>query len=777
MKISKPLIIGIAVIAIIAFFLLILSIYIHSNFKINTTSTTTYGKPYFNYSIITNGVLSYQNNRYAVPFVLINYSASNTLIANISMNVYLSNPVRNIYYVSSPSMCFDCFADSKVTNALNQYLNYYSLLENASFKVVNLNNIYSIPKKSIVIIPSGLLPVSLMPDSGYSSNTTLLTLLSNGDVVVYVGDNFSRSIGTGSIIFKTGPSSLQALGLSGINWSISHSANGNMFYFRNPTFSLGINYKNISYANVLNGTLIAFSNMPTLSWPNASSMASDITLALSTRFWMPVVAYGNYSLANPASGSVGVFALDKAIDFQNVSSINNTYVLVSAVASNSSGFIVKNKELHIFSELNGSLSMPGLIGETQVVPITIGMSASSSQRLLAAPHIDIFTSNMSYISSLPVGFFNNSVGINIIKYESFALPSGYYVAILRNFQNKPYASTLFEIAGLNISPVSLNFGNGTFVFSLSSLGMPIANSSYSISLDNSYIEKGTTSNSTIFYTLPKGSIISYGNQTFLINIFNSKYYFTTSYVKKILFIPSYYIEFAVVIIVVIVLNLVLKAPNRDEYYIDVPDFPPSKKTLVTVKKSEILNIFDKINFRLHWKYMPLLPEEIKSGITSNIKYNNMPVSITLQNVTSILTKLTNSGELINIGNYYAPKVWVELSGYSIEYLASFRRLRDYCVKAGFLFTDLGASQDADMIISRGGNEAYIFIYSTSGKRSKIKVDDKRKVYLIFFDEEAMLKFMERLYSSVSEESEALRIVISNNVIKVIDTEHLSKLII
>ena len=789
MKTSKNLIINITpkilvISIVIAAFLFALSIYIHSHFEIYVPTYISYGKPYFNFSIYTDGVLGYKNDQYAVPFVVLNYTAANVVNATILVNFYTSNPIRNIYYISSPAMCIGCFNDQEVTTALRYYLQRYALLNSATFTVVNLGEIGSIPPNSTVILATGLLPVTLMPNSGYNGNTTLLTLLSKGDTVVYVGDNFSRSIGTGSIIFKTGTQSIQALDQYGLNWSIP-TTSSNLFYFRNPTFSLANKYGllenrygNVSYVNALNGTLIVFSNQPTSGWPNASYMARDIAFALYSRFWIPEVAYGNYTISKPTSGLLGVLALQKLMNYSDISMINNTYPLINVVFSNSTNYSITYKRFSVYAKLNGSLSIPSPVAETQTIPIVIGMNISSPTKKLVIPHIDLYTSNMTYVTSIPIGFFNTSTGINIIKYEAFGMPSGYYIAVLRDFNNRPYAASLFELAGIEISPIDLNFKNGTFIFGLSSLGMPIANSTYSISLDNSYLTSGIINNSEIIYKLPKGSVIGYGTQTFEINIFNSKYTYVTQYTQEVLHIPVYYIEFAIVIAIVIVLNIVLKAPNRDEYYIDIPEIPHSKKTRVIVPKKELLSLFDKINMHYHWRYMPLLPEEIKNGITANLRYNNMPISITLQNVNIILTKLVNSGDLVNIRDYFAPKRWIDESGYSIEYLATFRRLRDYFVTAGISFTpDLGAAQDADIDITKNGVEAQIFIYAETGKRSKIWVGGDTKKFIVFFDEERKLKFIEALYTSFGDESEALKVAIANGLIKLIDTEHLDQLII
>jgi hypothetical protein len=776
-KIKKVYIIIIVILLILGIFLYGLSLYVHSQLKAPSTSSIAYGKPVFNASVISSLVLSYNKDTALVPYALIDYSSSNVISANFTFNVYGENPLSNIYFVESPSMCYDCFDYNDVENGLRYYLSRYGLLEYEKFNTVNLNNINSIPKNSTVIIATGLLPATMMPNSGYPYNESLLSLLMNGDTVIYVGDNFSRSIGTGSIIFQTNPSTMSLLNSYNL-YEGNGFSNYSEFYLNRPTFSLANRYYSISYAKSLNGTLVAFANLPTSAWSNASAMARDISLALYDRFWLSELAYGTYNLMNPGnSGSFGLLALQKYITYQNGSSIDNAYPFISIAAYNYTNYTIKSLPFKIYFSVNGTLSMPSTIAETQTIPMLISMNINSSQKQLVIPHIDLYNQNMSYTASIPIGFFNTSTGINIIKYQSFALPSGYYIAVLKDFYNRPYAESLFDLAGININPISLDFKNGTFVFSITSMGLPITNSTYSISLNNGYNTTGFTRNGTIIYKLPKGSVTNYGQQTFEINMFKTSYTYSTSYIKEVLHIPVYYIEFAIVIIVIVILNLVLKAPTRDEYYIDVPNFPPSKKVHVTVQKEDILSLFGKINLHYHWHYMPLTAEEIKSGIGTNIRYNNMPVSITLQNVRIILTQLVNSGDLLNAGSYYAPKKWIEESGYGIDYLTTFRKLRDYCVTAGLLFTDLGAADNADIVLTKNGIQAYLIIYSESGKMKNILIDEEARKYIVFLDEESRLKFIEGLHEAYGEEAQALRIGLANDYIRIIDSDHLDQLVL
>ncbi len=226
----------------------------------------------------------------------------------------------------------------------------------------------------------------------------------------------------------------------------------------------------------------------------------------------------------------------------------------------------------------------------------------------------------------------------------------------------------------------------------------------------------------------------------------------------------------------LILNLIIKPPNRDEYYIDVPDFPPVQKVNVKVGKNEVTSVFDKVNYNYHWRYMPLTIEELKGGISSNVRYNNIPVSITLQNTSMIVNKLIGEGEVITAGGYFAPKRWETDSGHDIEYLTIFRKLRDYCVAHAILFTDVGVSDTADVVLNKGGAEAQVMIYSTVSGLKELKISPNTKMFVLFIDEETRLNFMQKLYESYGKNAEVLKMGISYGYIKLLDAVDLSQLV-
>jgi len=174
--------------------------------------------------------------------------------------------------------------------------------------------------------------------------------------------------------------------------------------------------------------------------------------------------------------------------------------------------------------------------------------------------------------------------------------------------------------------------------------------------------------------------------------------------------------------------------------------------------------------------MPLSLEEVKSGIDSNLRYNGMPIAVTLQNANLIMSNLIAEGEVETAGGYYAPKKFIEDSKHDIEYLAVFRKLRDYCIAHAILFTEIGSSDVADAVISKGGVQAHVIIYSSISGMRDVRLVNGIKTFIVFIDEEVEQSFMEKLFSSYGEQAELLKIGISYSYIKLINTNELDQLL-
>lgn len=726
-------------------------------------------------------VFGFNNSQTPIVYSLVSYSSSNATNATAALDVYTQNPINKIYLLNVSGYCVSCFNESLLSSELQSDLAAYNLLRNGtSFNFIRPSALGSVTPGSMVIVPSGLIPNFLL--SG--ANPVLLSLLQKGDTVVYAGLNLNKSIGPNGLIFVNNQTTMTELQTNSLATAPANASRRTLpqsnlnLSFRNPTFifSLGAGYGNLTYASAGNGTMIALANYPTSSWSSASSMASDIAKVADARFWMQGIGRSKIflNLAAKKSGSAGVFAAVLAPNskINATKLLNGSFSLITFTASNPRSVAVQKLVFQNSNSQKGSVSLAGDVGETQNIPILIQIRNTSSS-LLA--HLDLFDSGMNYISSIPIGFISGLQGV--VKYHAFIAPSGYYILSLKDFNNNYYGSSLFYLAGVGINPTVLNFKNGTFAFYVYSNGAGVTNVSYTINLNGAYSASGTLNNGAVYYALPKGTIINYGAENFNFQMFNTNYTYTTTYQQTVVNIPPIYIEFAIAIIVVVLLNLILKPPNRDEYYIDVPVFPPSRREKTRVPKNTLLGVFDKVNYYHRWRYMPLTADEIKLGIGNNIRVNNVPISITMQNADSILATLQQGGDLESASGYYAPSTWVEASGHSIEYLTIFRKLRDYCVTHAILFTDLGSSDVADMLVTKDGKQMSIFIYTGTSPTRRITLSRDSRATIVFLNDESLRSFVDDLYESFGKEAEVLKLGIDYNYLRLVDSDNLDQLVL
>ncbi|MDE1873665.1 MAG: hypothetical protein KGI04_00910 [Candidatus Micrarchaeota archaeon] len=718
------------------------------------------------------------NGSSAAVYSLISYSSANATNATVTMSVYPRDPVSRIYLLNVSSTCVACFNENQLNSELQgELLNYGIVANGTSFQYINQSALSSVPGGSIVIVPSGLLPFFML-----NGTSSLISLLNRGDTVIYAGLNFSRSVGPNGIIFISSQAVLNQLGLANldtvaVNSSPVAGSQGINQSFKKPTFAFagGSLYGNATFAASENGTVIAFSNYPTGSWNSPGSMAADIARAIASDFWIPRLSgsASTLDLASRSAGNLGIFSPVSvpARSTANLTSlVNGSYTVLTITAMNAQSSANRRLVSRNTYEPLGSVGVASTVGFTQLVPVQMQVNSLNTSLLV---HLDVYDLNLSYVSSIPIGFINSTLGI--VKFHAFTLPSGYYLLELKDFNNRYFGGALFHMENVTITPVAVDFANGTFSFSVYSNGQPVSNATYSVNINGLYGSEGQVFNGAIDYTLPHGTLIAHGTENFNFAILNQNYTYSAQYQSTQLYIPTIYIEFGVAILVVVLLNLILKPPNRDEFYIDVPEFPPSKREKVKVTESAVLGVFDKVNYYHRWKYMPLTADELKLGIGNNIRVNNMPISITMQNANAALSALVQDKSVSAASGYYAPTAWVTASGHSVEYLAVFRKLRDYCVEHAILFTDLDSNSTADMLITKDGKQMSVFIYSSGARMHKLTISSDSKSAIVFLNDEAARDFTAELYNSYGKQAEVLKLGIEYNYVKLVDSDHLDQL--
>lgn len=784
-KYRNFLIIGAAVLIAIA--VVILYIYTALSAIKVPLAPTNLGAISANISVVTSGILTYNESQYLASYAKLSYTARNATFANISIASYKQNPLEGIYFINTGNYCVNCLVESAVYSSLESNLGPDVLINSSSINNIGVAQVGSIPPNSIVVITSGLMPDILLPGTNSTnicpkySNVTILTMLGRGDTVIYVGRNFSTVVTCNQQLAQTPLNTLAILANASITTiqvpaGVLFNTTNNLA-FSAPTFGFlnGSWYGRVASVKSLNGTLIALSNYPQTGWNySPSALGRDIASIIESRYWMTKLMYGydDIPLQAASNGTATVFT-DQLImrNVQNSAQIvNSSYGLVDVKLSNSNHTYSESIPLSLRYQKRGMLSTPPIIGEAQQMKTSVEVNNING---VGSFHINVYNLSLSEpLQEIFVGSLSSSAVV--YEYPSFQMPSGFYIADLVDSQNNTYAQSIFYITNVSLTLNKADFRNKSFSFYATSNGAVLSGVPYRADIGGAYPETGTIVNGFINYTLPKGSVISYGNKTFDLYLFGDTYTVKAPYQSKGLVIPPIYIEFAVAAVFIIVLDRILRVPIVDEYYIDLPDFPASKKMKVKESPEAILNVFESVNHYYNWKRTPLSPEEVKSGVSNNIRYENMPIAITLQNTLALLNRMARDGLLEECNGYYAPKKWIQESGHDMEYLVIFRRLRDYCIANAILFSEIDSSTFADMVITNKGVQSYILI--ASGEKIKeIEMDADSRIFIVFLNEDKKAAFVDKLHNSYGTESELLKMAIEYQTVRPIDVDGLSQL--
>ncbi len=721
------------------------------------------GAPYFKLNNIKYG-LSIYNKSLLVPYVFLNYSTMNLTHLNLTAKLFLSNPNKQIYVLNTTTYCVFCYNIYAFTYSLNKFLSDHGY-RNAS--LINPNMLNLTPNNSIIIIGSGLMP-------SYMFNY-LNSLFKKGDTIIYIGRALNYTVGPNGVIYVT-PSYLLDQ-LPQIQYYPINSASiqiNSSYYFRNMTFAFGnrssgpIYVNQFTYFNISNGKIIAFSNYPTFSWPNVTLMAHDIGNLIVNRY-LYIQNYGFYSQNLSLSKGLSSLLFSFSKIHYSPENVSNVFVVLYFNYGNS---LNKNEYITSFHATMpnlGYISIPAEVPLSSLEPIYVSIFNKSNA--VNTFSLEIINSTDKPYKYFYLGFFN--VSLSIVDYIPFNFPPGFYIAEVKNFSNKTITVGSFYIAPVSIYPISMNFSNKTFEFFVSSAGQTVSNVSYSISINKEYTQNGTVRNGIIYYSLPTSAFIPTGNQTFQITIFNFTFNYSSTFSPKGFIIPPLYIEFFIALIVIVFLNVMLRNPPVDQYFIDVPSFPKTNASIVHIKKEDFMSVFSKVNNLFKWKYMPLTISEIKNGLSTFMRYNNLPLATTTKNLEENLDLLVSMGLVKKVEDYYIPTQWISESGHDAEYLVIFRKLRDYFVSHSLLFTELDKSDIADIEVVKNNTKFYIIIYSSESKKLKPIPIGNEKVFIVTLKQEVADELMREIHRSNDPNMSIIRLGIYQNIITIIPVNEIS----
>ncbi len=739
-------------------------------------------------SITGSNLLYYDSGLSLIPYLMLNYTSQNSTNIYINASLYERFPPSYIYLLSTPNECVDCSNDSIIISDLTNYLERYGMISNSSeISTIATSGLNAMPNNSMLIVLSGLMPQQLLsPFNGTASNYSELDhLLARGTSIIYVGKNFGDVVGPDSIVV---PSSNLPPYLA--TYSKAYNATLVKLYKQSPMenfllynttfgFSAGESFGPFTYVNYYNGSIVAFSNYPDSASPK--NLSEGLAKAIAEEFWMPRYAIGseNISVSNVsyASGAIGVaMNATSLVPSGNITdSLNSSFVRV--IIYQNSSFLIGNHTPYDYLyyapkyQLNGSISMPSSIIPGQTISTTMTIYTHSTKEVYLQPHITIYNGTGAVVQSIAVPFVTATGNFTFIKQINASFPPGSYVVSLQSASDTNYASAYVSVPPINITSRVSNFSGNAFALNIRSAGFPISGVAYTISLNGKYAQSGVINNGVISYALPKGTPEVFGSLDFNISMLSKSFKYTLVNKPISITISGRDIDLAVVLIVVILLVTVIRAPAKDEFYVDVPVMPKQNIVDVRLKARDVVSAFDKLNSYYRWHYMPLSKDEIKIAIASNIRNNGIPISLTYTNIEVILDQLANAGYIVGLDELYAPKEWMEKSGHDMQYLVTFKKLRIWLVTHAFLFTDIDASTSADLTATINGEHVYIVIYSQTSKFKYLPVYSGSQTYLAFMNPEELLGFKDKLSKTFSPEAEQLRIYISAGQVKLLDADN------
>lgn len=748
---------------------------------ITVTAPKPLGAPSISATLVSKSQLSYDSGRYIVPGLELGYATANLTSLYINATLFATRPPSRFFILNASSDCFNCAQLQQTVGMIGQYLASYGLVRNSSaVQIINEQNLTDMPNSSMLIVLNGVLPQYMIQDVQNTSTPLIQYLLERGVDIIYVGRNFAN-VSNGRILIPVSPSQIPQFLLWG---SGSVSSQSIPYYFRSGTFTLldGKTYGPMSYINLPgNGSLLAFPNYLS-SWPNASDAAQDIAKASLQLFWLPIYAQGSRSVLLPNStsysGKIGVVlsSLGSGFNAAEALSINSSYGRI-VLYNNANYSPAAPKAAYTllpytqsFAAPNGNMSLPASILPGSQLPVTFTIDTGSSTPVSVAPHITIYDVNMTPVQSIALSPFTEAGNFTQVETLPFDVPPGQYIAELQGFYDKLYVATLFNVPPISISLTGANYTSGRFSFLVTSAQAPLTGINYTININGLYKSSGTLTNGTIAYALPSGVPQQKGAISFNIGMLSQVFTYSTTNVAPTVSINSQYIELAIVAIFAIVIVTVVKAPNRDEFYIDIPQVEERNEMPIKIRASELVSAFDKQNIYYRWRYMPLSVEEVKRAIATNISINNIAVNLTYSNVEMLLIQLESAGYLISADGLYAPKGWVQQSGHDIEYLATFKKLRLYFVSNAYQFNDIDSSDSADIVATAHGERSYIVIYSRTSRFQKVPIFQDAKTYLAFLNSARLDEFSRYLRSSMGPDVEEIKMYISAWQLTLIDSD-------
>jgi hypothetical protein len=737
-----------------------------------------------NINVIESGLANLGGHNIYTPYILFNAETSKLDEIEYFLEASEGPLYNTVYLLNSQREQGTRYDEFKEELRKNLEVNGIKVNE------IDLESLRNIPDKtsSILIVPTGYMPVQLIhPDMSFRK------LANSGMHIIYIGYDFSSGLvdeDEGRIF--PGEYSVDTISTT---LNIRSASGGGVSGLKIKSNGIGYNPINKDETVINNiygsiplikwsgdGTLIVLPESLDSGWNTGKDAADDVTKIIRDSFQLK--GFGKYiQLTTPIRKKIGTNnTINDILITDGKENIGQAYVrlVVRGYTYNSQGnrvfeiaesyYFHKQKEVKgtllnnrysLSKELSGSMS-----------DLTANLNEQRAQFPSAVPiFLKIYSSTGEVVSQLPFGTsYILPVDYTFTTQFNPKMSPGTYVLKLEDPSQNPYifAKSIMQVPSVKLNLFEEpNWKENIFRFTITTdeLG---SSSQYTRSLEgtNVIINDEIVKTVEIYriennyfaeVRVPEG-LEENKEHVFVFEAQDGLVYKGTSTISRQYYEEWWFWLALILAGVPVGIGILLRAKEKPLYSIDVPEFEVKKVNKIRIKKEIFINLFDSINKDYNWEYMPLKLKEIKNGFRK-ITYMGRPVIIGDYNLSVILEKLKNEGEIKNYLDLYMLTKWEKESKHDYKYLAMFRKVRDKFLNLAIPFSNINERKDCDIYVKsyRGefkfvlgeGDKLYERIYRSLGS--------KEKVILVFKEEEDKRKFNENI--TMMGDGEGIKIAI------------------
>jgi len=719
--------------------------------------------PTISYSVQNWGVASFGEGNAFTAFASIPMEGRDVQEVGLHLDLFADEVPQSIFILKSRREQTTGYAEFR------KYLEAELAKQGLMANELHIDQLRRLPKgsRAVIIVPSGFFPALLLGLT--DPEFDLKSLLSEGNVVVYMGHGFDR----GAIFEREGRVRVNAdavakrLGFGIGPPSGARSEDG--YNLRDPQYTLipverelpiASVHGSMQSVNMGKGYALFLPQPLDNGWLNGALAAQDVARLIQETAWQrafgkKLVAVGEDRVLS-ANGTISTARILITAPYEKQDAFGKLQVSVLGLDNRSYGRtiflkfdnVVKGELRHkpsaLQTELTGQkLSVSGEFNEPESVwrlrkPVNVYLVFYN-----ATSRVGSFLMQAEPIT--PTALYPISADVPI------DVPSGDYYMRAEDPDGNVFAQSYLRVPEINITAEVQNFAGGYFSFEVKADGRPAEIRNVRVSLDGLQEQVLATrqsrikSGSMVLEYIFQGRIAE-GSHTFVIEHAGGRTTIAGSFTYPKNWWDNPLMQAGIVFTAIIFgVGMLLRKPEPIMYGIDVPDFPPMAKVLIPLPPKTVTDLFEALEGEYGWRYMPLEPRELKNGFRK-VVYKGRGILIGDYNLEKLLEKLKEKGLVEEALGLWGLKRWVEESGKSMRHLAIFRRLRTVFVNNAVKFTEFGERKDCDTVISIP-ETVFVHIYDGDVMLPRVLASaQKGMAALVFANESEREAFKKRLYS-------------------------------